>query len=54
MVLVVLEKEAGKDCLKFTAVASLVSERRLRAWASVVSAPGLNCSMTHGISLDQG
>ena len=26
----------------------------LRTWASVVSAPGFNCSMTHGISLDQG
>ena len=25
-----------------------------RAWASVVSASGLNCSVTHGISLDQG
>ena len=25
-----------------------------RAWALVVSAPRLNCSMTHGISLDQG
>ena len=36
------------------AVASLVQHGLKRAWASVVVALGLSCSVTWGIFLDQG